>query len=149
MLTKIFGERLENKIYHDRAAAYVVLRDGGKIAVVKTTSGKLFLPGGKMEEGESKEDCVVRECLEEMGMKVTVKQYFAVGERYFYYETGDKYSHAIGHFFFSDEYEKVCEPIEEDEESLWLPYEEAIEGFYHPHHRWAAEYIWKHQEKGV
>lgn len=144
IVTKVFGEKLKNEIYHDRAAAYVVLRDENKIAVVKTASGKLFLPGGKIEEGESGEDCVVRECLEEMGVKVAVKQYFAIGERYFYYEAGREYSHAIGHFFFSDEYEKACEPIEEDEEALWLPYEEAIEEFYHPHHRWAAEYIWKH-----
>ena len=83
MIRKIFGEKLENEIYHDREAAYVVLLDGDKIAVVKTSSGKLFLPGGKIETGESKEDCVVRECIEEMGAKVTVKEYFAIGERYF------------------------------------------------------------------
>ena len=54
-----------------------------ELAVVKTSSGKMFLPGGKIEDGESTEDCVVRECLEEMGAKVTVKQYFAIGERLF------------------------------------------------------------------
>lgn len=46
----------------------------------------MFLPGGKIEDGESTEDCVVRECLEEMGAKVTVKQYLAIGGRYFYHE---------------------------------------------------------------
>lgn len=141
MLTKIFGERLENEIYHDRAAAYVVLVEDEKIAVIKTSSGKLFLPGGKIEDGESKEECVIRECLEEMGGKITVKQYFAIGERYFYHEASRRFSHAIGHFFFSDEYEKVCDPIEADEELLWLTYEEAIDRFYHPHHRWAVELI--------
>ena len=34
-----------------------------------------------------------------------------------------------------------CEPIEADEELLWLTYEEAIGRFYHPHHRWAVELI--------
>ncbi len=145
MLTKVFGKKLENEIYHDREAAYVVLLDADKIAVVKTSSGKLFLPGGKIEKGETKEECVVRECLEEMGAKVTVKEYFAIGERYFYHEASGRYSHAIGHFFYSDEYENVCEPTETDEELLWLTYDEAIEGFYHPHHRWAVEYIWNNK----
>lgn len=145
MLTKVFGEKLENEIYHDREAAYVVLIDADKIAVVKTSSGKLFLPGGKIETGESKEDCVVRECLEEMGAKVTVKEYFAIGERYFYHEASGRHSHAIGHFFYSDEYENVCEPTETEEELLWLTYYEAIEGLYHPHHRWAVEYIWNNK----
>ncbi len=42
---------------------------------------------------------------------------------------------------YSDEFEMVSEPIEQDEELLWLSYDEAIEGFYHPHHRWAVECI--------
>ena len=65
MLRKVFGEKLENEIYHDREAAYVVLIVDGKIAVVKTSSGKLFLPGGKIEAGESLEECITRECLED------------------------------------------------------------------------------------
>lgn len=133
MLKKVFGEKFENEIYHDREAVYVVLINDDKIAVVKTSSGKLFLPGGKIEEGES---------VEEMGAKVTIKQYFAIGERYFYHEASSKYSHAIGHFFYSDEFEMVSEPIEQDEELIWLSYDEAIQGFYHPRHRWAVECIW-------
>lgn len=148
MITKVFGEKNANEIYHDRIAAYVVLVDNDKIAVIKTASGKFFLPGGKIEKDESEEECVIRECIEEMGIEVVVKQYFAIGERYFYHEASGKYSHAIGHFFFSDEFKKVCEPIEEDEELLWLSYEKAIEGFYHPHHRWAVEYVWNINEKG-
>ena len=82
MLRKVFGEKFE---YHNREAAYVVVIADDKIAVVKTSSGKLFLLGGKIESGESLEDCVMRECLEEMGAKVILKEYFAIGERYFYH----------------------------------------------------------------
>ncbi len=49
METKVFGEKLQDKEYHDREAAYVVLTDGELFAVVKTRSGKLFLPGGKLK----------------------------------------------------------------------------------------------------
>lgn len=56
----------------------------------------------------------------------------------------------IGHFFYSDEYEIVCNPTEKDEELLWLSYEECIEGFYHPHHRWAVECIWNNYiQRGI
>lgn len=141
MLKKVFGEKFENEIYHDREAAYVVMINDDKIAVVKTFSGKLFLPGGKIEEGEAVEDCVIRECMEEMGAKVIIKRYFAIGERFFYHEASSRYSHVIGHFFYSDEFEIVSEPIEQDEELIWLSYDEAIQGLYHPHHRWAVECI--------
>ena len=100
MKTKVFGEKLQDKEYHDREAAYVVLTDGKLFAVVKTRSGKLFLSGGKIENGESPENCIARECMEEMGVSVVVKECFAHGERYFYHEASNRYSHAIGYFFF-------------------------------------------------
>ena len=84
MYTKVFGEKEANKIYHDRMGAYAVLIDGKKIAVTKTRGGKIFLPGGKIEQGETEEECLIRECMEEMGIKVKVKEFIAIGERYFY-----------------------------------------------------------------
>ncbi len=137
----VFGQKLQDKEYHDREAAYVVLVDGDLFAVVKTRSGKLFLPGGKIENSESKEECIVRECMEEMGVKVVVKDYFAHGERYFFHEASNRYSHAIGHFYFSNEFEKISESLEEGNEVLWLSYEEAVRDMFHPHHAWAVELI--------
>ncbi len=142
MLKKVFGEKIQAENYHDRIAAYVVLVDKELIAVVCTPSGKLFLPGGKIEDGETKEECVKRECMEEMGMKVALKEYFAVGERYFYHESSNRYSHAIGHFYFADEYEQVCEPLEAGNKVIWMTYDEAMRDFYHPHHKWAVECVW-------
>ena len=146
MTTKVFGEKLPDKEYYDREAAYVVLTDGKLFAVVKKRSGKLFLPGGKIENEESPEACIARECMEETGIKVTVKDYFAQGERYFFHEASNRYSHAIGHFYFSDEFEKVSEPLEEGNEVLWLPYEEAVRDMFHPHHAWAVELIKERME---
>lgn len=39
----------------------------------------------------------------------------------------------------------VCELIEQDEELLWLSNDEAIAELYHPHHRWAVEYVWNNK----
>lgn len=141
MYTKVFGEKEANKIYHDRMGAYAVLIDGKKIAVTKTRGGKIFLPGGKIEQGETEEECIIRECMEEMGIKVKVKEFIAIGERYFYLESIKQYSHPIAHFYYCDEYEKVCDPLEEGSEYMWLTIEDAIKQLYHPHHSWAVEVI--------
>lgn len=146
MEIKVFGEKLQDKEYHDREAAYVVLTDGELFAVVKTRSGKLFLPGGKIESDETMEACIVRECMEEMGVKVMVKDYFAQGERYFYHEASNRHSHAIGHFYFADEFEKISEPLEEGNEVLWLSYEDTIRDLFHPHHAWAVELVKERME---
>lgn len=147
MKAKVFGQKLQDKEYHDREAAYLVLVDGDLFALVKTCSGKLFLPGGKIENGESKEECIIRECMEEMGVKVIVKDCFACGERYFYHEASNRYSHAIGHFYFSDEFEKVSEPLEKGNEVLWRPYKETVKDMFHPHHVWAVKLIKERMEK--
>lgn len=40
-------------------------------------------PGGKVEENESPEDCVVREIKEELNAKIKVQRYFATNEHHY------------------------------------------------------------------
>ena len=53
-------------IYHQNKI-FVARRKGGK-----DFAGKWEFPGGKVEDGESEQDALKRELLEELGMKVTV-----------------------------------------------------------------------------
>ena len=89
----------------------------------------------------------IGECMEEMGIKVSIKEFMAIGERYFYLESNNQYSHPIAHFYYCDEYEKVSEPLEKGSEYMWMNYKEAIKQLYHPHHSWAAEMIWDLAQK--
>jgi len=141
MLRKVFGEKITGEIYQDRTGAYAILIVNKKIAITKTRGGKLFLPGGKIETGETEKECIVRECMEEMGIKVAVKEFIAIGERYFYLESNKSYSHPIAYFYYCDEYEKVSDPWEEGSEYMWMNLEDAIEQLYHPHHSWAVKVI--------
>ena len=141
MQRKIFGEKIVTEKYNERVAAYVVLHDNGMFAIVRTPSGKYFLPGGKIEEGESIEECILRECLEEMGIRVVLRDYYAIGERYFCLEKNNCYSHVTGHFYYADSYEKVGAPLEEGNEVIWMSYEQCMRNLYHPHHKWAIECI--------
>jgi 8-oxo-dGTP diphosphatase len=60
-----------------RVAAYGLARRGGEILLVRASSttgvpGTWWLPGGGVEFGESPQDCLVREFLEETGLTARV-----------------------------------------------------------------------------
>lgn len=79
---------MEEKITQVTAA---ILRQDRKILICqRDDSGSCPLlwefPGGKQEEGESLEECLVRECQEELGVAIQVGEVFAE-TRYTY---GDK-----------------------------------------------------------
>lgn len=42
--------------------------------------GIWVMPGGKLEEGETARECVIREVYEELGIKISVKELVGVGE---------------------------------------------------------------------
>jgi len=62
----------------DRATLVFVVRDGRILLIDKKTGlgkGKVNGPGGKVEKGESPEECAVRECQEELGITVSNLHY--------------------------------------------------------------------------
>lgn len=78
---KYSPERVYNRV---RYAARAVIIDDGRIYIEYAGKGPIImLPGGGVEIGESKEDCVIRECAEECGLIVKpIKQLFVINEYY-------------------------------------------------------------------
>ena len=73
MIRKSFGNKKEEINYIDRIGAYaIIFSKDNKVAVAKTSTG-YFLLGGGVENGETDEECIKRECLEEAGISVEVK----------------------------------------------------------------------------
>ena len=68
---------------HRHLGAYGLITNGTKILLIKKSrgayTGKLDLPGGSFEHGETPKECVSREIIEETGLKVKqVKLYDAI-----------------------------------------------------------------------
>lgn len=62
----------------DPATLVFVIRDGNILLIDKKTGfgrGKVNGPGGKLEKGESPEECAIRECHEELGIRVGELRY--------------------------------------------------------------------------
>lgn len=68
-----------------------ILLQKGKVLIAKRgpggpTAGMWEFPGGKVEIGETPEQCLEREMLEEFGIEVTIGRFF--GESVFHYHNG-------------------------------------------------------------
>ncbi|HHV65176.1 MAG TPA: (deoxy)nucleoside triphosphate pyrophosphohydrolase [Peptococcaceae bacterium] len=86
------------------SSAYVtaaIIRQGDRILICRraeggSCSGLWEFPGGKLEQGESLEECLLRECREELGLHLKIKDVFARTS----YNYGDK---DLEFIFFSAE----------------------------------------------
>lgn len=148
MLQKAFGEKHPNIVYKDRTGAYGIgFNDDGKIPVAMTHLANgcegYFLLGGGLDKNEKHSDCIIRECLEEAGLRVTPKEFICKGERYSYIERIETYFHGIGYFYNMEIIDIIAEPTEPDHSLVWLSTEEAKEKLFLPHQIWAVEQAYK------
>lgn len=79
----------------------------GKRPLEKAFPWKWEFPGGKIEPGESPEDCIVREIQEELAIKVDAFKFLVVRDHQ--YPDGKKFRL---HFYF-------CEIAEGEPQALW------------------------------
>ena len=112
------GKRIDGISYYDRVGAYLICIENNKLAVIRDTKG-YFLPGGGIDENESFEECVKRECLEETGYSVCVDKHICSAESYLLHPKVG-YFHPIQHYYSGKLIEKVCAPTEKDHVFEWI-----------------------------
>ena len=133
---KTFGTK-ENADYYDREGAYVIPIKDSKVCVVKTPKG-YFLIGGGMDEGESETECIARECLEETGCTIVLKEKIASAETYCEHPKL-KYFHPIQHYYSGELSTKKKEPLESNHLLEWTDIEKTKGKMFAPMQEWA---IW-------
>lgn len=115
---------------HIVAAAGYVFDKEGNLLMIKTPNRGWDCTGGQIEEGEDLEAGVLREIMEESGIKAKVKclcaVYSNVGKHLFYDGVTTVPTKVM--FDFICEYESgECRTSEESKEVIWVPKEKALE----------------------
>lgn len=131
----IFGVRVDGVEYQLRPGSYVVIVHEGRVAIVKATSG-YCLPGGGMEPGETPEDTAIRECWEEVGLRVRLIRLLGYADQFAYGIPEERYFQKQCTFFLAELAESERGPGEHDHELHWMTRDEALNSLVHESERW-------------
>lgn len=135
-----FGEKKQHIKYTSRPSSYAIIfkENTSKIAIIQKGI-RYFLPGGGIKNGETKESCLHRELLEELGWEIEVQHYIGNAERYFYAEKEDVYYRNDGYFYICNKIRKMHVPKEDDYILHWVSPSEAQQLLVHDHQQWAVK----------
>jgi 8-oxo-dGTP diphosphatase len=135
----VFGARVETERYTVRLSAYGVVEGGdGQLAVVRTSYG-VFLPGGGIEEGETPQQAVVRETLEECGLAVRAGDWVIKAVQFIYSEADRAHYEKLSTFVDAT-VEAVASLVTEADHALeWMTPEAASRLLSPESHRWAVD----------
>lgn len=133
---RIFGALPKGVTPFVREGAYLIDIRKGAFCAIETPKGH-YLLGGAIEEGESHEACVDRECLEEIGHGAKLSAYLGLGEFFGPTYCRIRYLHAKGHFYLGTLTDFLQPPEENDNLLVWLrPHQ--VNCLRLPHQRWAV-----------
>jgi 8-oxo-dGTP diphosphatase len=131
-----FGTKQPGRDYVDRPTALgIALNTAGLLLVARAPRG-LVLPGGGVDAGETFEQAVVREFLEETGYEVAVVERLGAA-RQFEANSLEAYNKEC-HFFRVRIVAKRGAPIEPDHEPMWVDAKEAERSLKEHASRWAV-----------
>ena len=132
-----FGTPIPDCPYVVRPSVYaLVADDDGRIAVARTSKGYI-LPGGGIEGGESAEQAVRREAIEECGLVLMGCRPVGTAVEIVY----SKEEHTCFEkqcIFFEARVRRHTAATEPDHELVWMTLEEAVDRLSHESHRWAV-----------
>lgn len=126
--------------YRLRKGAYAVLfRDSSKCELgLIQSSGHYFLPGGGIEEGETPEECLRREALEEIGYAIQINQYLGEAKQFFISQKGVPLL-SDGYFYTARLLQNVQQSIENDHFLKWVDARAYKSLLFHDHQTWAVD----------
>lgn len=134
-----FGEKVSAEAYRPRQGAYGVLVRDGRIAVVQVGYTKFTydLPGGGIDDGETPEQALKREYLEETGLEVKVGGMLAEFNHYMIHDNGTPYNNHARVYEVEWVADRPQAKVEDDHELVWLPPLEVIKRLKREGYGWA------------
>ena len=136
-MDKVFGEKIEGAKYYSRVGSYLVAVKNNMLATVKTPKG-YFLPGGGIENDESHEECIKRECIEEIGCDVFINSYIGSAEIYGIHERLG-YFHPVQYYYSGEIKSKITEPTETNHTFEWISVDDVEDKMFVMSQAWAVK----------
>ena len=132
------GTKIEGKEYQERKTSYgLIFNENGEIAVAYIEKYNMYnLIGGKIEEQENSKEALIRETQEEIGYSIKDIEYIDNLGCYYYFDIMNKYELSIMDFYKAKIDKKVCKPIEDDHQLIWVKPEEIADKMYFEYHRY-------------
>lgn len=134
-----FGQKLKHVAYKDREAVYGLLFKQDKILIIKTPRG-YFLPGGGVEQGETDEESLLREFIEETGLQIRIEDYLGRSVLYDKSPKDQIHYNMYGNFYMVKEIGSK-KKTETDHKPLYMTIDEAIEHLQLVHQVWALKLL--------
>lgn len=146
-----FGNQIDTVDYKKRVGAYIIVIKKLKkeIILVQAPNGAYFLPGGEIENGETKKETIDRELIEELGFTTTIDYYIGQTNEYFFSRHRNQHYYHPGYFFVAKYWEKIAEPLEKNNTLRWVPVEQGIDLLKRGSHKWAVTQWLKDCKKHV
>ena len=119
----VIGKKIDGVEYSERKASYAILKNiEGRLATVEIKNWGLIFLGGKIEDGEDKEETIKREALEEVGYRIDSLKFYETFEVYYeLMNKGEKiFCHAIVDFYTGEIGNKIQDPTEKNHEIKWF-----------------------------
>jgi len=132
----VFGIRVPGCRYTVRPSAYAVLRDEeGRIAVVRAARG-WFLPGGGIDAGETAEEAVRREAIEECGLVIRIGRAIGSATEIVHSPAGNAGVEKDS-VFFEATIVGTADAVQPEHHVAWLSAADASARLSHKSHQWA------------
>lgn len=109
-----------------RISVYAIVIKENSVLIVKNKTEKLYdVPGGGVEEGESLEEALKREALEEGGATINAGELITVVQDYFYHRAKGKFYQTLQLFYRAQLEGELQKPFDENNvENTFVPFRE-------------------------
>lgn len=133
-----FGRPTPGRDHKPRPGAYAILLDAGGRLLVVEEDGRLYLPGGGLDPGESAEEALHREFLEEAGYTVAIERHVGRANEFVADETPNTAFNKHCLFFAVTLTGGTGVPGIATNHPRWVPVAEALATLSNEAHRWAV-----------
>ena len=134
-----FGKQKDGVVYRPRPSVYAIVYDPAGDLLLARARGKLVLPGGGIDDGETPEQALHREVLEETGWRIKILGQACRANEYVISKRKNRATNKLAQFFLAVPLDQAHAPLDDDHEPLWVSRPEAIKDLRREFFRWAVE----------